>query len=86
MKITRNQIREMVKKQLDEVPEPEALRAQEIIKRHLENMFDEIGREDLPKRFSLDTLVNTIEQRYIDARKAARPSRFNPLTGRNTRR
>jgi hypothetical protein len=73
-------------KQLDEVPEPEAKRAQEIIKRHLEKMFDEIGREDLPKQFSLDTLVNTIEQRYVDARKAARPSRFNPLTGRNTRR
>ena len=81
-----SQLREMVKKQLDEVPEPEAKQARVIIRKHLEEMFDEIGREDLPKRFSLDTLVNTIEQRYVDARKAARPSRFNPLTGRNPRR
>ena len=68
------------------VPMGDANRAREIIKTHLGKMFDEIGREDLPKRFSLDTLVNTIEQRYVDARKANVKTKFNPLTGRNTRR
>ena len=77
---------ESVIKERAAIPMDEILRAEDIIRKHLEEMFDEIGREDLPKRFSLDTLVNTIEQRYVDARKAARPSRFNPLTGRNTRR
>ena len=68
------------------VPYADIQRAQEIIKTHLGKMFDEIGREDLPKRFSLDTLVNTILQRYVDARKANVKTKFNPLTGRNTRR
>ena len=68
------------------VPYADIQRAQEIIKTHLGEMFDEIGREDLPKRFSLDTLVNTILQRYVDARKANVKTKFNPLTGRNTRR
>ena len=130
MKITRNQLREMVKQQIEErcqkgykthekrktkkmfgkqyrncvkaeseeptegetleeraaIPYADIERAQEIIKTHLGKMFDEIGREDLPKRFSLDTLVNTILQRYVDARKANVKTKFNPLTGRNTRR
>jgi len=68
------------------VPYADIQRAQEIIKTHLGKMFDEIGREDLPKRFSLDTLVDTILQRYVDARKANVKTKFNPLTGRNTRR
>ena len=130
MKITKAQLREMVKQQIEErcqkgyktdekrktkkmygktyrncvkaeseeptegetleeraaVPYADIQRAQEIIKTHLGEMFDEIGREDLPKRFSLDTLVNTILQRYVDARKANVKTKFNPLTGRNTRR
>jgi uncharacterized membrane-anchored protein YjiN (DUF445 family) len=130
LKITRNQLREMVKQHIDErcqkgyktdekrktkkmygktyrncvkaeseepaegetleeraaIPYADIERAQEIIKTHLGKMFDEIGREDLPKRFSLDTLVNTILQRYVDARKANVKTKFNPLTGRNTRR
>jgi len=68
------------------VPMGDANRARDIIRTHLEEMFDEIGREDLPKRFSLDTLVDTIEQRYVDARQANIKPKFNPLTGRNTRR
>ena len=100
MKITRKQIREMVKRQLDErcqkgykthekrktkkmfgkqyrncvkaeseeptegetleevaaIPYPEIERAQEIIKRHLGNMFDEIGTEGLPENFSTEIL------------------------------
>ena len=123
MKITRNQIREMVKRQLDErcqkgykthekrktkkmfgkqyrncvkaeanvkesaaVPMKDADRARDIIRTYLEKMFDKIGREDLPKRFSLDTLVDTIEQKYVNSRRANVKTKFNPLTGRNTRR
>ena len=123
MKVTKAQLREMVKQQIEErcqkgykthekrktkkmfgkqyrncvkaesnvkesaaVPMKDANRARDIIKTHLGKMFDEIGREDLPKRFSLDTLVNTILQRYVDARKANVKTKFNPLTGRNTRR
>ena len=89
MKITKTQLREMVKQHIEEraaIPYAEIKRAQGIIEKHLNQMFDEIGREDLPKRFSLDTLVNTIEQRYVDARQANITTKFNPLTGRNTRR
>ena len=68
------------------VPMGDANRARDIIRTYLEEMFDKIGRDDLPTRFSLDTLVNTIEQRYVDARKANVKTKFNPLTGRNTRR
>ena len=68
------------------VPMGDANRARDIIKAHLKEMFDEIGREDLPKRFSLDTLVDTIEQKYVNSRRANVKTKFNPLTGRNTRR
>ena len=68
------------------VPMGDANRARAIIRTYLEEMFDKIGRDDLPTRFSLDTLVNTILQRYVDARKANVKTKFNPLTGRNTRR
>ena len=68
------------------VPMGDANRARDIIRTHLEEMFDEIGREDLPKRFSLNTLVDTIEQKYVNSRQANITTKFNPLTGRNTRR
>jgi len=80
------QLGESTLKERAAIPYAEIKRAQGIIEKHLNQMFDEIGREDLPKRFSLDTLVNTIEQRYVDARQANITTKFNPLTGRNTRR
>ena len=54
--------------------------------KHLEEMFDEIGRDGLPERFSLDALVEPIIQKYISARRSDRTPRFNKMTGRMTRR
>ena len=68
------------------VPMKDADRARDIIRTYLEEMFDKIGRDDLPTRFSLDTLVDTIEQKYVNSRQANITTKFNPLTGRNTRR
>ena len=130
VKITRDQIREMVKRQLDErcqkgykthetrktkkmfgrtyrncvkaeseepvedetleeraaIPMEDILRAEDIIKKHLEEMFDEIGREDLSQNFSTEILVEPIIQKYVNSRRAQRNPRFNKLTGRINRR
>ena len=123
MKITIEEIREMVKQQIEErcqkgykthekrktkkmfgkqyrncvkaeanlkeraaIPMEDIVRAEDIIKKHLEEMFDEIGRDGLPERFSLDTLVEPIIQKYISARRSDRTPRFNKMTGRMTRR
>ena len=130
MKITKAQLREMVKQQLDErcqkgykthetrktkkmfgrtyrncvkaeseepvegetleeraaIPMDEILRAEDIIKKHLEEMFDEIGREDLTKNFSTDILVEPIVQKYVNSRRANMKPRFDKLTGRMRRR
>ena len=68
------------------VPMEDIVRAEDIIKKHLEEMFDEIGRDGLPERFSLDALVEPIIQKYISARRSDRTPRFNKLTGRMNRR
>ena len=68
------------------IPMEDIVRAEDIIKKHLEEMFDEIGRDGLPERFSLDTLVEPIIQKYISARRSDRTPRFNKMTGRMTRR
>ena len=123
MKITKAQLREMVKQHIDErcqkgykthekrktkkmfgkqyrncvkaeanlkeraaIPMEDIVRAEDIIKKHLEEMFDEIGRDGLPERFSLDALVEPIIQKYISARRSDRTPRFNKLTGRMNRR
>jgi len=131
MKITMNQLREMVKQHIDErcekgykthekrktkkmfgkqyrncvkaesedisdegetleeraaVPMEDIVRAEDIIKKHLEEMFDEIGRDGLPERFSLDTLVEPIIQKYISGRRSDGSPRFNKMTGRMNRR
>ena len=130
MKITRDQIREMVKRQLDErcqkgykthptrktkkmygktyrncvkaeseepdtesetleeraaIPMDEILRAEDIIRKHLEEMFDEIGRDDLTQNFSTEILVEPIVQKYISGRRSHRKPRFDKLTGRMRR-
>ena len=130
MKITKAQLREMVKQQLDErcqkgykthetrktkkmfgrtyrncvkaeseepvegetleeraaIPMEDILRAEDIIKKHLEEMFDEIGREDLTKNFSTDILVEPIVQKYVNSRRANMKPRFDKTTGRMRRR
>ena len=68
------------------IPMEEIERAEAIIKKHLEEMFDEIGREDLPSHFSTEILVEPIVQKYISGRRADRKPRFNKITGRMTRR
>ena len=130
MKITKAQLREMVKQQLDErcqkgykthetrktkkmfgrtyrncvkaeseepvegetleeraaIPMDEILRAEDIIRKHLEEMFDEIGRDDLTKNFSTEILVEPIVTKYINSRRANTKPRFDKLTGRMLRR
>ena len=68
------------------IPMDEILRAEDIIRKHLEEMFDEIGREDLTKNFSTDILVEPIVKKYINSRRANMKPRFDKLTGRMLRR
>ena len=68
------------------IPMEDIMRAEMIIKKHLEEMFDEIGREDLSQNFSTEILVEPIVQKYVNSRRAQRNTNFNPLTGRMTRR
>ena len=123
MRITKSQLREMVKQHIDErcqkgykthekrktkkmfgkqyrncvkaestlkeraaIPMEDILRAEDIIKKHLEEMFDEIGREDLSQNFSTEILVEPIIQKYVNSRRANIKPRFDKLTGRMRRR
>ena len=68
------------------IPMDEILRAEDIIKKHLEEMFDEIGREDLSQNFSTEILIEPIVQKYVNSRRANIKPRFDKLTGRMRRR
>tara|TARA_Y100000592_G_scaffold34755_1_gene55234 strand:+ start:258 stop:662 length:405 start_codon:yes stop_codon:yes gene_type:complete len=68
------------------IPMDEILRAEDIIRKHLEEMFDEIGRDDLTKNFSTEILVEPIVKKYINSRRANLKPRFDKLTGRMLRR
>jgi len=68
------------------IPMEDIVRAEIIIKKHLDEMFDEIGTEELPENFSTEILVEPIVQKYISGRRAHRKPRFNKMTGRMTRR
>ena len=68
------------------IPMEDIMRAEMIIKKHLEEMFDEIGRDDLSQNFSTEILVEPIVQKYVNSRRAQRNTNFNPLTGRMSRR
>ena len=68
------------------IPMDEILRAEDIIRKHLEEMFDEIGRDDLTQNFSTEILVEPIVQKYINSRRANTKPRFDKLTGRMLRR
>ena len=80
------QLGEATLKERAAIPMDEILRAEDIIKKHLEEMFDEIGREDLSQNFSTEILVEPIIQKYVNSRRAQRTPRFNKLTGRMSRR
>ena len=68
------------------IPMEDIMRAEMIIKKHLDEMFDEIGREDLAKNFSTEILVEPIVQKYVNSRRANTKPRFDKLTGRMLRR
>ena len=68
------------------IPMDEILRAEDIIRKHLEEMFDEIGRDDLTQNFSTEILVEPIVKKYINSRRANIKPRFDKLTGRMLRR
>ena len=68
------------------IPMEDILRAEDIIKKHLEEMFDEIGRDDLSKNFSTEILIEPIVQKYVNSRRANIKPRFDKLTGRMLRR
>jgi len=90
MKITQSQLREIIKEELLKeraaIPMEDIMRAEMIIKKHLDEMFDEIGTEGLPENFSTEILVEPIVQKYIHSRRAQRTPHFNKLTGRMSRR
>ena len=68
------------------IPMEDILRAEDIIRKHLEEMFDEIGRDDLSKNFSTEILIEPIVQKYVNSRRANIKPRFDKLTGRMLRR
>ena len=80
------QLGEATLKERAAIPMEDIMRAEMIIKKHLDEMFDEIGTEDLPENFSTEILVEPIVQKYINSRRAQRKPRFNKLTGRMSRR
>ena len=92
MKITKPNLRKLIKEELSAlseraaIPMDDILRAEDIIKKHLEEMFDEIGRDDLTKNFSTEILVEPIIQKYVNSRRANLKPRFDKLTGRMLRR
>ncbi len=64
------------------IPMGEILEKEEIIKKYLSQMFDELGRDELPDRFSEQDLLEPIIQRYLSGRRSVRKPMFNKLTGR----
>ena len=80
------QLGEATLKERAAIPMEDIMRAEDIIKRYLEEMFDEIGRDDLSQNFSTEILVEPIVQKYVNSRRAQRNTNFNPLTGRMSRR
>lgn len=88
MKLTKDYLQRVIKEELESlaekamVPMDEILRAEDIIKKHLTQMFDEIGREDMPERFNEESLVEPIIEKYLSARRNVRKPYFDKLTGR----
>lgn len=78
----RDMVRQEVVKERQAIPMDEILRAENIIKKYLAQMFDEIGREGMPERFNEEALVEPIIQRYLSARRNVRKPYFDKLTGR----
>ncbi len=88
MKITKPNLRKLIQEELSAlsekamIPMGEILEKEEIIKRYLSQMFDELGRDELPDRFSEQNLLEPIIQRYLSGRRSVRKPMFNKLSGR----
>ena len=86
MKISKADLLEMIKEEI--LAEKQSINMRDVemkeavIMKHLKAMFDELGREDLPKRFSEVSLLKPIIDRYISARRNVRTPYFDKLTGR----
>ena len=86
MKISKADLLEMIKEEI--LAEKQSMnmkvvkQKEAVIMKHLTAMFDELGREELPKRFSEQSLLKPIIDRYISARRNVRTPYFDKLTGR----
>ena len=87
MKFTESELREIIKEELmserSGITGAEITRAREIIQKHLRLMFDEIGRDKLPKKFSTEILVQPILDKWSRGRRGPVKA-FNPLTRKMT--
>ena len=87
MKFTESELREIIKEELmserSGVTGVEIKQARLIIKKHLKQMFDEIGRDKLPKKFSTEILVQPILDKWAQGRRGPVKA-FNPLTRKMT--
>ena len=74
MKFTESELREIIKEELmserSGVTGAEIQRAREIIQKHLRLMFDEIGTDKLPKKFSTEILVQPILDKWVQGRRS----------------
>jgi len=88
MKITKSHLQEIIKEEVEALSEKQSINMKEVemkeavIMKHLTAMFDELGREELPKRFSEKSLLKPIIDRYLSARRNVRTPYFDKLTGR----
>ena len=86
MKISKADLLEMIKEEI--LAEKQSMnmkvvkQKEAIIMKHLTAMFDELDREELPNRFSEESLLKPIIDRYISARRNVRTPYFDKLTGR----
>tara|TARA_R100000315_G_C5173140_1_gene100024 strand:- start:140 stop:412 length:273 start_codon:yes stop_codon:yes gene_type:complete len=86
MKISKADLLEMIKEEI--LAEKQSMnmkvvkQKEAVIMKHLTAMFDELGREELPNRFSEESLLKPIIDRYLDARRNVRIPYFDKLTGR----
>jgi hypothetical protein len=87
MKFTESELREIIKEELmserSGVTGAEIKQARLIIKKHLKQMFDEIGRDKLPEKFSTEILIQPILDKWSQGRRGPVKA-YNPLTRKMT--
>ena len=87
MKFTESELREIIKEELmserSGVTGAEIAQARIIIQNHLKQMFNELGRDKLPKKFSTEILVQPILDKWAQGRRGPVKA-YNPLTRKMT--